>query len=69
MNGFQSAASAIPAQAPYIVQRNLGMMRGDRVLRPTFPGALGKRYEVLEKRSEGWSLITVLTVVDGGRRD
>lgn len=43
------------------------MVRSDRVARPTFPGALGRRYEVLERASSQWALVTVLTIIDGRR--
>lgn len=68
MSTVQSAAIANPQQGLFIIQRNLGAVRNDRVARPTFPGALGKRYEVLEKRRVEWALVTVLTLIDGGRR-
>jgi len=68
MSKAQSTAPANRTPAPFIVQRNLGAVRNDRVARPTFPGELGKRYEVLERISAQWSPVTVLTVINGGRR-
>lgn len=67
MSKLQSAAIAGPSQGLFIVQRNAGAARHSRVARPTFPGALGKRYEVLERENSQWSLVTVLTVIEGGR--
>jgi hypothetical protein len=67
MSKVQTAVIANGAQSPFIIQRNPGHVRNDRVARPTFPGELGKRYEVLEKAGE-WSLITVLTVIEGGNK-
>jgi len=68
MSKVQSAAIAHPENAPFIVQRNCGVVQNDRVARPTFSGQMGRRYEVLERESTQWSLISVLTVIDGGRR-
>ena len=67
MSKLQSAAITERAQAMFIVQRNPGFVHNAIVARPTFPGALGKRYEVLERVSGQWSLVTVLTVIDGKR--
>ena len=64
---LQSAAITKQAHPLFIVQRNPGFVHNDLVARPTFPGELGKPYEVLERVSGQWSLVTVLTVIDGGR--
>ena len=69
-----SASSAQPlvssdqSQSPFIVQRNPGTLHSDRVSRLNGRAESGRRYEVLERISHQWSLVTVLTVIDGGRR-
>ena len=54
--------------SPFIVQRNPGLIANNRVARKNRIPGPGRRYEVLERGNSTWFLLTVLTVIDGGRQ-
>ena len=69
MNHSNAEPAVAPSShpLPFIVQRNPGTPRNNRVARLNSRRDTGRRYEVLERESCQWYLVTVLTVIDGGR--
>lgn len=64
----QAVGAADSPNSLFIVQRNPGTVHSDRVARYNSTAETGRRYEVLERATHQWFLVTVLTVMDGGRR-
>jgi len=55
--------------SPYIVWRNPARLLGTRTVHFTDATFRGRTYEVLERIDrDRWSVVTVLTVLDGGHK-
>lgn len=67
-SSLPSSAIAEREHAPFIVQRNPGTVPNNRVARYSCAADLGRQYEVLELDACAWYLVTVLTVIEGGRK-